>query len=49
MKEKKKKDHCFADFLKDLSVGLVLEMLFAAVWNILLFIPRQLISLYRNS
>lgn len=49
MREKKKKKHSEVDdFFKEISFGVVVEILVSIVWNILMFIPRSLIRLFSS-
>ena len=48
-KKKKKKDNEVVDCFKEISFGVVFEIIASIVWNILLFIPRSLIRLFSSN
>lgn len=47
-KKKKKKYSEVDDCFKEISLGVVLEILVSIVWNVLMFIPRLLIRLFSS-
>ncbi len=47
-KNKQKEENCFVDLFKDISIGVVIEIVFSVIWNTLLFIPRMLIRFFTS-
>lgn len=46
--KKQRKENCFIDLVKDISLLIVVEAVFSAIWNTLMALPRWIYRMYTS-
>ena len=47
-KKRQRKENCFMELVKDISLLIIVEAIFLAIWTILIAIPRWIYRLYNS-